>query len=307
MLSAEKTEAACWDMNKRYFLALVSKRAAYFRPNVCRDLERAFTRAGAQLEIHHIKDGPGVAEAIARATAAGCCSFIAVGGDGTVGLAASHLYGRPHRLAIIPSGTANTMARLLGIPLTTSRAIKLAATSANERAVDAMDAGGQLHLLNVSAGISSILLDGMKDTQKVMTGMFSYVIGAVRASGRIVPYDYELTIDGRLYPVRAVEIHVTNTGVLGLPQYHIHDSSRLDDGKVEVLVLEKWSPQSITDTVLDVLLRRRKKAIRFIAEGSRITIGCAEQQSVQGDGDIIVDRMPVDITVRRQAINFIVP
>lgn len=293
-------------MSERYFLALVSKRAAYFRPNVCRDLERAFARAGARLEIHRIEDGKGVAAAVDRAAAAGCRSFIAVGGDGTVSLAASQLYGRPHRLAIIPAGTANTMARMLRIPLSTSRAIKLAASSDNERAVDAMEVGGRLHLLNISAGISSVSLDGLKDTEKVMTGMFSYVIGAVRASGRIVPYDYELTIDGRLYPVQAVEIHVTNTGVLGLPQYHIHDSSRLDDGKVEVLVLEKWSPQSITDTALDVLLRRRKKAIRFIAEGSRITIGCPDHQSVQGDGDIIVDRMPVDIIVRRQAINFIV-
>jgi diacylglycerol kinase family enzyme len=232
-------------------------------------------------------------------------TFLAVGGDGTVSLAAGHLHGKPHRLGIIPAGTANTLARILGIPMNIGRAIKLAATSQKTRSIDGMEVRGRLCLQNVSTGISSISLDGLDARQKAQAGMFSYVIGAARATWRIAPCDYKITIDGRDYAVNAVEIHVTNTGVLGVPQYHIHESSRIDDGSVEVLGITRWTPQKIADTVLDITLRRKKRAIQFIGGGSDIRIRSAHGLAVQGDGDII-GTTPVDITVRPRAVNFIV-
>jgi diacylglycerol kinase family enzyme len=292
-------------MGEQGFLALVSKKAGHYRPNVYREMSQAFARAGIPLRFHYVEDNSEAAEEVDRALKAGCQDFLAVGGDGTVSLAASYLYGKPHRLGIIPAGTANTLARILGVPMNIKKAIRLAATSRKMKPVDGMEVGGQIYLLNVSTGLSSISLDGLDVKQKAKAGMFSYVVGVARASLKVAPCDYELTIDGRACPVRAIEIHVTNTGVLGTLQYHLNETSRIDDGKVEVLGLSHLSPVTVVDAVLDVLMRRKKRAIRLIGVGSEITIHSAQVQAVQGDGDII-GPTPVKIKVRPRAINFIV-
>ena len=292
-------------MDERIFLALVSKKAGHFRPNICREMSQSFALAGKELRFLYIEEAADAAAEIDRAIATGCGNFLAVGGDGTVSLAASYLFGKPHRLGIIPAGTANTLARMLRIPMSIKRAIALAATSKKTKAIDGMEVAGRIYLLNVSTGLSSISVDYLDARQKAALGMASYVVGVARASLKVSPCDYDLLIDGRAIQTRAIEILVTNTGVLGTPQYHLHETSRLDDGRGEVLGLSNLSPVTVTDAVFDVLLRRKKRAIRLIGEGSEIEIRSSEPKPVQGDGDII-GVTPVKITVRPRAINFIV-
>ena len=293
-------------MEQTGFLALISKKAGHFRPNVCRDMSQAFSRAGTQLRFYYIEDEKELAGEIEVAFKAGCRDFLAVGGDGTVSLVASCLYGKPHRIGIIPAGTANTMARVLHIPMSSKRAVRLAASSPNTKVVDGMEVGGRIYLLNVSTGLSSISLDCLNEKAKSTVGMFSYVIGAAQASLKAAPCNYEIEIDDKIICSREVELHVTNIGVLGLPRYHIHEGSRIDDGRVEVLGLSNLSPTTVVGAILDVLLRRKKQAIRLIGEGSRIVIKSGQKQTAQGDGDII-GPTPVTINVRSRAINFIVP
>jgi diacylglycerol kinase (ATP) len=293
-------------MEQAGFLVFVSKKAGHFRPDVCRELTRVFDKAGIPLKFHYIEHESDVEVEIARALKSGCRNFLAVGGDGTVDLMASHLYGHPHRLGIIPAGTANTLARVIGVPMNIKKAIKLAVSSLKTRAVDCMEVDGRLYFQNVSAGLSSKTLDRMDPNEKARLGMFSYVIGMARASWSTSPSDFEIVIDGQLHHSRAVEIHVTNTGVIGRPQYHLYETSNIGDGKVEVLALNDLSPVTVVDAVFDVFLRRKKRAIRLIGEGSEIIIKNSGYQPAQGDGDVI-GPTPVAIKVIPQAINFIVP
>ena len=293
-------------MEQTGFLALISKKAGHFRPDLCRELSREFGKAGIPLKFHFIEHESDVEVEIANALKNGCRNFLAVGGDGTVDLMASHLYGHPHRLGIIPAGTANTLARVIGVPMNLKKAIKLAVSSAKTRAVDCMEVEGRLYFQNVSAGLSSNSLDHMDQKEKARLGMFSYVIGVARASWNTSPSNFEVIIDGQKHQSRAVEIHVTNTGVLGRPQYHLNETSHIDDGKVEVLGLSDLSPVTVVDAVLDVLLRRKKRAIRLVGEGAQVIIRSGAYQPAQGDGDVI-GPTPVTIRVIPKAVNFIVP
>ena len=293
-------------MERAGFLALISKKAGHFRPNVCRELAHGFSNAGVPLRFYYIEDEKELAGEIEAAFKAGCRDFLAVGGDGTVSLVASCLYNKPHRIGIIPAGTANLMARVLGIPMSSKKAIRMAVWSPRTKPVDGMDVRGRIYLLNVSAGLSSISLDCLNEKTKSTMGMFSYVIGVARASLKAAPCNFEIEIDGRKVHSREIELHITNIGVLGLPRYHIHEHSLIDDGIVEVLGLSNLLPTTVFGAVLDVLLRRKKQAIRLIGKGSNIVISSEKQQTAQGDGDII-GPIPVTIKVRPRAINFIVP
>lgn len=58
---------------------------------------------------------------------AGCGAAVAAGGDGTVGAVASHIAGSGLPLGILPVGTANDVARSLGIPLDVEAACQVVA------------------------------------------------------------------------------------------------------------------------------------------------------------------------------------
>src|ERR1041385_2633020 len=88
----------------------------------------------SRLESHGIKvdlkltGGPGeAAEIAARAARNGPADVIVAGGDGTINEAIQGLAGTTARLAIIPRGTANVLARDLGLPLDDEQAIAVAA------------------------------------------------------------------------------------------------------------------------------------------------------------------------------------
>ncbi|ADJ26422.1 diacylglycerol kinase catalytic region [Dehalogenimonas lykanthroporepellens BL-DC-9] len=294
------------DDKGRQVMVVASPGAGRFRSGVRRTLESELSRHGWDLQWHVIESPEGLETSVSRAVSAGCRRFLAVGGDGTVSRLASLLYGKPHELGIIPAGTANTMARVLGISMNIRQAAVIVATSRNTRRVDSLSVEGRLCLLNVSAGVSSRSLAGLNEAQKTAAGMFSYVIGAAKASLRVSPCDYSLVTDAEACSYRGVEIHVTNNGVLGVPQFHLYERSLLVDGRAEVLGISSWTPPNILNTALDILLRRRRRAIQLIGAGQEIFIDCAQPMPVQGDGDLI-GVTPVTIRVLPRAIDFIVP
>lgn len=61
---------------------------------------------------------------------AGCVAAVAAGGDGTVGAVATHAVGAGLPLGILPLGTANDVARALGIPLAPAAAARVVARGA---------------------------------------------------------------------------------------------------------------------------------------------------------------------------------
>src|SRR5919108_1690823 len=78
--------------------------------------------------------GPGEASEIAaRAARNGTSDIIVAGGDGTINEAIQGLAGTKARLAIIPRGTANVLARELGLPLNEEEATVIAARGKSRR------------------------------------------------------------------------------------------------------------------------------------------------------------------------------
>jgi len=113
-------------------------------------------------------------------------------------------------------------------------------------------------------------------------------------------------IDGRPVNTRAVEIRVSNTGVLGMPPYHVFENSRLDDGLVEVLSLPRWSFGELARAAVGVAGHHPDRAIRLLGQGRSVTIATRHPLPVAVDGDI-TGNTPVRITLHPRAVNLIVP
>src|SRR6185295_14223650 len=91
-------------------------------------------RTGGVAIESHFTSGPGDAAVLARSLATnGASDVIVSGGDGTINEALQGLAGAKVNLAVWPSGTANVLAREIGMPSSPEKAAEIIARGNTKR------------------------------------------------------------------------------------------------------------------------------------------------------------------------------
>ena len=136
------------------------------------------------------------------------------GGDGTINAAASGLVDTGLPLGILPLGTANDLARTLGLPLTLDGAIQVAATG-RPRVIDLGEVQ-RLPLLQCRrASASGVdLTRALTGDAKRRWGPIGYAIAGLRVLRRMRPFHVEITIGDRRTMSRTVHLAVGNRASL---------------------------------------------------------------------------------------------
>jgi len=290
---------------RRFFIVVNKQSGNYFKWLVQLRLGEFLTTEGVAAEIHYLRDETTLHETLNRAYAAGHRCFVAVGGDGTVSLVASHLRHEDCSLGIVPVGTSNMVAQLLHIPMFTRRALELILESNYTRAVDAIAVGERVFFLNASVGLSSFSIAGLRSSEKTYLKLLAYVFAVVRGMRKAKSRRYRVTVDGESSTIEAAELFVDNAGSLVMPRMRT-SSARLDDGKAEICYVRKADPVELGKALLDVLLvRRNRQSLRHVASGMHVRIECEEVVPVQADGDKIA-ATPVELAILPGATRFIV-
>ncbi|MBW3666828.1 MAG: hypothetical protein KY394_04450, partial [Actinobacteria bacterium] len=101
--------------------------ASQFTGGSHRRVMAILSRSHHEVEAVWPATAAGTAETAAAAAASGASLVVAMGGDGMVHHVSQGLVGTEAVLGVIPVGTTNVMARLLGIPRRVSRAARLIA------------------------------------------------------------------------------------------------------------------------------------------------------------------------------------
>ncbi len=148
-------------------------------------------------------DLPGIVE---RAIEAGARLVVLGGGDGTVSRVAALLAGRDVVLGLLPTGTANDLARTLGLPVDLAAAC---AVVAHGRVVN-VDLGivGEDCFVNVaSVGLAAGVTRALSPRLKRRLGPLAYPVAAVRAYRRQRPFAARLEFpDGDHEPVDLADL-----------------------------------------------------------------------------------------------------
>ena len=143
---------------------------------------------------------PGHAVELARhAAAAGVPLVVAAGGDGTVAEGANGLSGSACRLGIIPLGTANVLARELGLPFAppaVAAALAFGRTRAVWPGLAAGPAGRLLFVQMLGAGFDAQVVHHLPLALKRCIGRGAYVAQTLREAARYGFPPIRLALDG---------------------------------------------------------------------------------------------------------------
>lgn len=184
------------------------------------------------------------------------------GGDGCVTAVAGAVHGTETPMAIIPGGTANVMARELGVPLETRAAIELLVQGhCQVKAIDMGTMNGRPFLLRVNLGIMADMVLHADRKLKDYIGRLAYGVAAVETMTGARPVEYQLEIDGKSISETAVSLTVTNSGNIGVGNFSLQPGISVTDGLLDVILLKDNSFISMLKLAESTLLQNETNAL----------------------------------------------
>ena len=158
------------------------------------------------------------------------------GGDGTLNAAAQGIIevGRP--MGILPTGTANDLARTLGIPTEIEAAI-LVIAEGHTRRIDLGQVNDCLFFNVASLGLSTELAQELTRDVKRRFGKLGYALAAMRVLVRARPFRAKIKASGEEVRVLTLQIAVGNGRYYGGGNA-VEKTAEIDDGYLDLYSLE---------------------------------------------------------------------
>jgi len=298
---------------QRIFIVINPRAGSYAADAVRNALERYFPRHMPEgepfCEIHETGHDERLIEVVREACGRGFAMVVAAGGDGTVSGVADGLVGGDVPLGILPLGTANVLARELGIPVDLDKACSLLAGKHEVTRIDAIQVGEQSYFTQVGVGIDAIMIRDTPTEKKKRFGRLAYIWSALRCLFGFQPRRFRLTVDGTEIRPRASQVLIANSGILGQPPLRWGPDIRPDDGQLDLCIVRARTLLDYAVLAWHVLAgqHRRDRRVRYLPVRDAATIATRKDSlPVQGDGEIIGET-PVTVRLNAQAVPVIVP
>ncbi|MDO9707753.1 lipid kinase [Paracraurococcus lichenis] len=197
----------------------------------------ALRAAGLAVQAFDPPEGMSCGDAVTEGLAQGGFDRVVIGGgDGTLNAAIPGLLKAGLPFGILPLGTANDLARSLGIPLDLEGAARVIATAA-PRPVDLGEVNGHCYFNVASIGFSAELAAELKSEAKKRFGKLGYAVAALGLVRRARPFTVVLMHDGAVERVRTIQVSVGNGKHYG-GGMTVAEDARPDDGLFDVYSLE---------------------------------------------------------------------
>ena len=240
-----------------------------------------------------------------RARASEVWAVIVAGGDGTLNAAAAGLIDTGLPLGILPAGTANDLARTLGIPTDFDTAAQIIADG-RLRHID-VGMANDVPFFNVaSIGFGVDLARALTRDSKRRWGVLGYAFAALRTLRRMRPFTAWIAHGDMVHETRTIHLAIGNGRHYG-GGMNIASDARIDDHRLDIFSLEVSSVWSLL-RLLPALRSGRHQAwaeIRTLA-GQVAEVRTRRPRSVNTDGEIRT-RTPVRFSIQTTAVAVFVP
>lgn len=207
---------------------------------------------------------------------------VAAGGDGTVSDVINRCPGL--RLAILPMGTENLLARYLDVPRS-GRDVARMIASGRTRTFDLGQAGNTRFAVVASAGIDADVICRFHAQRRGNISRLSYVQPILESWRKYTYPELRVWLDDEPQPRSTRMVMLFN-----LPAYAMRlpfaASATGDDGRLDVRLFDRGSTFHTVRYLINVALRRHERLPDVqVATASRVRVECDIPVPIELDGD----------------------
>ena len=209
-------------------------------------------------------------------------------------------------IGVLPGGTGNLIARVLGIPLRVSKAVD-ALLDGGEARVDLGSISGHRFAFAAGVGVDAKMVETTSQALKSRFGVLAYFWTGARAALRQERFAVTAIVDGERHERQATMVLVANFGAVFRDLITLGPKIRQDDGLLDLCV---FSPKGLRDSIRVTwrLLRKdfRTDPCMLYTAGRSLRIATDPPRPVQADGDL-VGMTPFDVVVEPLAAHVLIP
>ena len=227
---------------------------------------------------------------------------VAVGGDGTLKLVAEVLRGTDIPAGIIPAGSANGIARELGIPNNTKDCLDII-VNGSSRKIDLLNINDQhlcLHLSDI--GMNAQLVKHFEEND--LSGKMGYVRGAIRVLLKRRMMQVRITNDETTVERDAFMVVLANARMYGTGAV-INPEGDVSDGIFEIIIMRRISFIEVFKMFLGG--RNFNKDKIEILKATSVEISVGKKAYFQVDGEYLGKTRAVTATIQKHALSIMQP
>jgi diacylglycerol kinase (ATP) len=233
--------------------------------------------------------------------------IIAAGGDGTFNEVANGIAGSEIPMAILPLGTANVLAKELGIPDNVDGAIEVALNNTSKSVslgriviVHGSSPLSRYFILMAGVGFDGEAVFGINEAFKKISGKGAYLYSGVKTLLRFAPDKLPVTVDGKTYAASSVIIG--NASKYG-GHFRVTPAARLTDPTLHVCLFKGRKRFDTFRYILGIVTGRHLKFadVEYLKAGQIAIKGRAH---IQLDGDYF-GMTPAEISIVPNALRLI--
>jgi len=203
-------------------------------------LTERFAAEGVDAIVHLTERRHHATDLARTAIASGASIVIAWGGDGTINEVASVIDGSGRAMGVIPAGSGNGFARELGLPAEPHAAIDVILRG-RDMLIDVGELDGRSFFNIAGIGVDAVIAEQFNTRAMGRRGMGPYVVIGLREAFRYRAARYRIVLDGEEVHSSALLIAFANGREYG-NGIRLAPHARMDDGKLEAVVVEDRSP-----------------------------------------------------------------
>ncbi len=253
----------------------------------------------------HITSEEGHAHQIATAMRKNRSTLIAsVGGDGTFNEIASALTESKAPLALIPCGSGNGLAHMVGISGLPRRIL----TYLDKGSFSQIDVGTvNEHNFFCSCGFGFDALVAHSFAKSRKRGIKSYIESTVQKAINYEGVNAEFTLDGKLFKGEFMLVTIANANQYGNNAF-IAPNAKVDDGWLDVTIVRKF-PKVLAGAVALSLFAKQIHQFKFVEtyRVKEVEILYVSSPMFHRDGEHYNIDFPTKISIKPAALNLLLP
>ncbi len=232
-----------------------------------------------------------------------CDRLVVAGGDGTINETINGLADRELPLALIPLGTANVLAREIGLALG-AKAIARTIVEGRVQNVALGRANDRRFIVMAGVGLDAHVVEAVSPRLKRWIGAGAYMVEILREIIGRRPRNYEVVVDGNAQ--RAASVIVARGRLYG-GRFVLAPGARLDDPRFHVCLFQGNRRRDMVRYVAALALGRLARlADVTIVQATRVEIAAPAGEPVQADGELLA-RLPAVFTIEMNGLRLVVP